>query len=179
MFKKILATTLIFAATLSTSYASSIYLGMGAVYEWIYHRDISYDGISPKLAVGYSEWLNESFYLAAEINGEPKSFDLHSSSRHGNSLKIDHSYAASGVVGTPLDNMIMAFVRLGYQYTRFEQLNEGKGGFLSGAGLLVNLTRCWDMQLEYNYVMYPSVANVSDPREQEGYLGFVYRLYNW
>ena len=179
MLKKLLATTVIFASSLSTALAGSLYIGPGLEWQNVSMHSNHYQGLSPKLSLGYGEWVNESFFMAGEFSGAPWSIDMNNEPKNGKSLKLKYSYAASVIPGFPLDEMLMIYGRVGYQYSRFQQLDLGKGGVLLGLGLGVNLTPCWDLRAEYNYIKYGSIGNVGKPSAYEIYVGGVYRFYTF
>jgi len=176
MFKKIVITSVIFAGCLSTAWAGSFYLGPALTYEALKAGRIHYQGLSPVLYIGYGDWVREWLYIAGEIFGSPKSIDINNEPKNGVSLKTKYTYGASLIPGINLDDMIMAYARLGFVSAKFQDLNERKGGSQMGLGLDGKIMDCWSIRAEYVYTMYSSVSGVGSLRSDEFTLAAIYQL---
>jgi opacity protein-like surface antigen len=177
MFRKVLATIAIFASSLSTTYAGSFYIGPGAEWESVSINSNHYQGVGPRIVAGYGEWVTYSFFMAGEIAGTPRSIVINNEPKNGKSIKMKYSYSASVIPGFPMDETLMIYARLGYQYSRFDKQDVDKGGFLAGVGLDTNLTPCWDLRFEYDYTKYGNINSTGKPRENAFILDAIYRFY--
>lgn len=187
MFKNLLYIIVFFAGSLSNLFASTFYAVPTATYQSIFNSgDVRYQAITGRLGVGYGELLNAWAFLAAEIFANPKSIKINdkpvvdSDGQPINDLSLvtKYSYGVSILPGMLLDGMTKAYIRLGLIYTNFENFDQTNRGYQVGLGLDYELSPCWMIRGEYDYIKYGSVDQIPSVRAEEMSLGFVYTFRN-
>lgn len=174
MFKKFIAvSSLLFSMG---TYAGNFYLAPMLTYEDVSSGDLTYRGIAPRLAAGYSTAFNGTYYLAPEFYISPKSITLHSSNDDIGSIKPTNTYGLSIIPGIFLDHELLAYLRLGVVSSRFSDLNATKRGVQAGAGLETCLKGPWSIRAEYDYTVYQSIGGVGNPRTGQFGVGTIYRF---
>src|SRR5579862_2281150 len=126
--------TLSFADTGIDWYAAgkkppTFYAGPTLQYTNIYVRKFKYQGLSPRLTVGYGGMTNNVLYLAAEIFGTAVTASLKNHPAPAGSLRTSYSYGASLLPGYLLDDVWMLYARLGYITSRFVNVSKTKAGY--------------------------------------------------
>jgi opacity protein-like surface antigen len=177
MLNKIMMASLLFISNVSMAVAASFYAGPMLIYDGITAGNVSYQGLSPKLALGYGGTLKESpLYIAAELNAIPRSITLHNHRSGTVGLKPAYSVGASLLPGLYLDDVILAYLRLGVLYTRFDNLSVTRAGAQAGVGLQTHLSGPWDVRAEYVYTRYGSITGIGSPKTDQFGLGLIYHF---
>lgn len=159
MLKKILTIIILFAASLSTGFAGSFYLGPALTYADIRSSDLTYQALMPGIYGGYGAWRNEWLYLGLEVFATSKSILTEDSDNDNTILRVSHSYGISVVPMVNLDEVIFGLLRVGYLRTKFPKLDTIQGGYQLGIGVEGILTGCWNLRGEVDYVKYGSIKN--------------------
>lgn len=177
MVKKILFTSALFIGNLSSVFAGSFYLGPALNFESLRsNNNIRYEGLRAMAMGGYSVWVRDWLYLAAEVFGGPKPLDINNVPRHGLSLKTSYSYGGSLIPGIFLDDQIMPYARIGYLSTKFENPSTKKSAYQLGVGLEAKVIDCWSIRGEYDYVKYKNISGIGQVRTDEFNLAAIYRF---
>ncbi|TAK77854.1 MAG: hypothetical protein EPO11_02050 [Gammaproteobacteria bacterium] len=177
MLKKILIIGLIFFGTVSRALAG-FYMGPLVAYESIKSHSVSYLDINPRLSLGYGDVIRDSAYLAGEIFLGPKSFTVKNGANDDGSLTTSYSYGFSLLPGFCLDEVILAYARLGIIATHFDNSNVDltRRGYQAGAGLQGDLSASWSIRGEYTHTSYVEVDGLGKPRADQYAVGLVYHL---
>lgn len=176
MLRKALGVTALFLTGLSTAFAGNFYMGPAVVYQAIAVSDVGYNGVSPRLTVGYEDMYTEYLYGAAEIFTSPTTFTIYSNPNNIGSARITYSYGASILPGFNFDRTIIGYVRLGYIRSRFDNLGSVEGGVQYGAGLHWALTDIWSVRGEYSYTKFHNIAPIGHPDMNSYSIGLTYRF---
>lgn len=160
----------------STPVFAGTYLGASVDYDNIFRYQSAYQGIGPKLSIGYSGVTNQMYYLAGEIFGSVRGWQNNNRVANGQSLKPIYSLGFSLIPGYFFDFQVMGYVRAGLIYTKFDQGNAFRNAYQFGVGLQYNLDLCWSLRGEFDYMQYNKIQGGGSPRQQEFSVGVVYRL---
>jgi opacity protein-like surface antigen len=166
----------VFLLIFSPSVFAGVYLGLSANYDNIFRDDASYQGVGPQVAIGYSGVTNQWLYLAGELFGSTRGWQINNNIANGQSMKPIYSLGASLIPGYILDMQVMAYLRAGTIYTRFDQGNAFRNAYQIGAGLQYNLSCAWDIRAEYDYMQYNKIQGGGSPRTEEFSVGVIYRI---
>lgn len=176
MLRKLLSAACLFVAGLSTANAGSFYLAPTIVYDAISVPGIGYNGIGPRLTLGYDDMLTERIYASAEIFTSPTTWKVYNNPNDFGSLKTTYSYGGSLIPGISLDGTIIAYGRLGVIRTRFDNLDTVKNGVQYGIGVQWLLSCPWSLRAEYSYIKYREISNIGHPDTNSYMLGLLYRF---
>lgn len=178
MIKKILATTILASAVGVVSAAPVPYFGASVGVLNNTTSNIGngsagfYRGVPVNLFVGYGGVINQSFYLAGELNGTIGTGEL---TQNGNNIKSTYGYSLSILPGVMLNERTLAFARAGLVRTRFSVGNMDTGGQI-GLGLQTNVTQNIDVRGEYDFTAYRSASVVAAPRQDMATVGVIYKF---
>ena len=161
MFKKLLLTSAVLAATSSIAFANAapyvgVSLGGGG-----YHSN---SGVIGNIFAGYGSTLGAGdwFYLAGELNGSMAHYGHHSY----NSV---YGYGMSIIPGIMVTQRFMIYGRAGlnanYPYHNFKYGNYDSH---LGLGIQGNVSRNWDVRAEYTHLSTPNSGSYN--------LGLVYKF---
>ena len=172
MFKKLVATSAILAASSGIAFAqASPYLGASLGVK----SDNSTRELVGTVAGGYGATLGaaQNFYLGGEIFADLGSASL-SNNMHA---RTTYGFGASVLPGIVLNKNTIGYLRAGFITSRFNNVNVSSTGAQLGAGLQTNLVQHWDLRGEYVYTAYHHVSNmVGSPKADQFNLGVVYKL---
>lgn len=175
MFKKIIATSILLAAS-SSSFALAPYLGASAGIKTNTAAHENYRGVEGKLFAGFGGVLVPCFYLAGEAFIAPGSIEITDNRFFGNSARSTYGYGASIIPGITIGDHTMLYGRLGVVQTRFDKQDKTLSGGQGGLGIQTSLTPCWDIRTEYVYTAYNSGGDLSNPKSDEFNFGVVYKF---
>jgi len=174
MFRRLLAIIGISVGCL-TSASAGVYMGPLVSYESIRAGGASYEGFTPRLTLGYSDYIRDSLYLAGEILAGGATINHNNGPSATASLKTSYSYGASIIPGVALDRTIMAYGRAGVLKSRFSTLRKTRSGLMLGLGVQIRLTDTWETRAEYDNTKYQSISGVGSPNADQYSLGLVYK----
>jgi opacity protein-like surface antigen len=135
----------------------------------------SFRGAPFGVLAGYGGLLNESFYLAGELNATVATADLNNSGI----LKSTYGYGVSILPGVMLSDHTMAFARAGIVQSRFSTAGKNATGGQVGLGLQTSLTQNVDLRGEYDYTAYRSISNAgfsTSPRSDTATVSLIYKF---
>lgn len=186
MLKKLLAGSIIFLSMLSSAYAEwsdrywgCVYLAPSLAYESIHaNPNTRYEGVNPVLALGYGGLIKQTYpvYIAIELFGAPKSITIHNDKFNNPGLKTGFNLGGSIIPGLYLDDVILAYVRVGMLSTNFADFDATRTGFQVGVGLQARLNSVWDLRGEYDYTSYSSIDGLGSIKSGTYMIGVVYSL---
>ena len=156
--------------------AGCIYMGPEAVYTTMNKGHAGFEGITPRLILGYGDALTGSFYLAGEIFGGLKTISIRNHPSKVLSLRTTYQYGASIIPGYIFDNVFMGYARFGVLSTHFENIENGttKQGWTGGLGLEAALTPSWSIRGEYDYTKYMKINTIGHIYAGQFILGLKY-----
>lgn len=157
--------------------AANYYLGAALAYDAYYLNELRYQSFSPRLVGGYGGWWTKWIYMAGELYGSPKDFKRSNNPQPNQTLKEKYTFGASLIPGVYLDNLLTGYLRLGVQYTKFDQTNSTRQGLQTGLGLDYAATGCWHVRGEYDFTKFDHLSNVGSPRLNEYVLSVIYHFY--
>ena len=172
--KKIIGIAGVCLGLLNTSYAANFYIAPTLVYESINANGIRYEDINPRLALGYGDFYSESIYISGELFASPATINVNNATDANASLKTNYNYGIGLLPGYYLDDVLMAFGRLGLICTNFSNLDKLATGFQAGLGFQWMVTQVWSVRGEYDYTMYGTQPRVGDANSNQFGLGLVY-----
>lgn len=158
-------------------FAGSYYLGPTVTYESFYINSIRYQAISPRLTGGYGGWMNQWVYLGGELFASPHDFKYNDNPQIDQTLKVNYTFGASVIPGVFLDNLVMAYARLGLLYAKFSQVNATRQAWQAGLGLEAKYNDNWSVRGEYAYAKFNNLSNVGSPASDEFSASILYRFY--
>lgn len=176
MLRRLLGTAALFTSMLSTAFAGSFYLAPTIIYQTMSASGIGYNGMAPRLTVGYEDMLTPVIYTGVEVFSNPTTFKTYNNPNNLGSLRATYSYGASILPGINFDNTIIGYGRLGIIRTRFDNLGKVKSGTEYGVGLQWNLNDLWSARGEYDYTKYNNIANIGHPSSNTYSIGLMYRF---
>jgi hypothetical protein len=172
MLKKLLVASAIFGGCLSSVFAG-LYLGPSLSYDSIWVGNTRYQGISPRITLGFGHDFGEWVYGAVEIFAT-RSFQLHNNPNIA-SLRVTWVYGASILPGIQLDPVLAAFARLGIVNADFVNIGTDRTGYQAGLGLQAKLSPSWTIRAEYDYTHYRVLDAIGgNPNESQYVAGFLY-----
>lgn len=170
MLKKILIATFFFFSTLSPLFAGNFYLVPMLMYDkFSQGNNVNFYGISPRIAVGYGDWVLEEFYLALEAFVSPLE-SLTISSNGTTIIRPKYTFGAQALTGIILDYELKAFGIFGVVQSGFKN-GGSKTGWQVGVGVDYVLSESWTLRIEYLHTRYHD--NIT---ADQGGLGLVYRF---
>ncbi len=156
------------------------------------------------LFVGYGQFIN-NFYLGGEVLGNyngsnPNVFTT--GDNDGDSftqkMQVKGTWGVSILPGVKIADNVLGFLRLGYDWTKFNSkftavdaggpstsgsTNKTIGGWDAGLGLETVLVDNWSLRTEYNHIWYNSTSIVGGPfsdnaniSDNQFMLGVVYHV---
>jgi hypothetical protein len=152
----------------------AFYLAGAAQYSSYYIDRIKFEGISPRLALGYGGMANSIIYVAGELFGMPFTSTLNNNSRMESGLKTSYSFGASFLPGYYFDENVMGYLRLSYIATRFVKVPTTKAGYETGLGVDVCWSPNWHAYFEYDYAKYRTINDMGTPKSGSYVLGVKY-----
>lgn len=180
MLRKLLLTTSIIAATISSAYAvgpctGSAYVGFGFGVQTNTSKISNFRGMPVSLFAGYGADMGQGFYLAGEIFVTPVTANI-----SNNGLRSTYNYGISIIPGLMLSDHTMFYGRVGILRTHFIPTFANSatvtGGQL-GLGIETSLTQNWDLRGEYDFVASKSLGgSQGSPRSDIATLGLVYKF---
>jgi len=155
MFKKILVVAAL-AITSSVAFASPApYVGAGlGVTVNTSNSFGNYRGVPFNVFAGYGGIVNQSFYLAGELDATLATAEI---SNHSTGLKTSYGYGVSLLPGVMLSDHTLAFARLGVVRSRFSNPSTTTTGGKFGLGLQTTVMQNIDVRGEYDYTSYRSI----------------------
>ncbi|SRR5579883_475229 len=175
MLKKVLIASVMLGGCVSNAFAG-FYMGPLVAYDSITSHGIGYLDINPRLSAGYGDVIRDSVYLAGEAFLGPKSFTVKNSPTDQGSLRTSYNYGFSLLPGYWLDDVILAYARLGIIETHFSsnEVDETRRGYQVGAGIQTNLSTTWSIRGEYAHTSYVTVDNLGKPKADQFGIGLIY-----
>lgn len=176
MFKKILLSIMMFAATTVAFANPAPYVGinLGVINNTSSNAGNNeagfFRGIPVNLFAGYGGFISQGFYLAGELFATLATSPIDDS----NDVKTSYSYGFSIIPGVLLSEHTMGFARLGLLRSHFTSVNSNAVGTQVGLGMQTNLTQNVDVRGEYDYTAYRSVGGIKTPHQDAFNLGLVY-----
>ncbi|OGT36557.1 MAG: hypothetical protein A3F12_05150 [Gammaproteobacteria bacterium RIFCSPHIGHO2_12_FULL_38_14] len=204
MFKKLLVSSIILAASSTVAFAAGgsykgekdykgemmpcptytytagPYIGLSVGLRTNYSGSPTvFKGLDGNLSLGYGAMVTPSFYLAGEIFGIATGNikDLQYTSGTTNySAKSNWSYGASILPGYMITDYVLGYLRAGVIATRFNQQSVTKTGGQLGLGGQTSLTPNWDLRGEYVFTQYRTVGSIGRVASDQVNLGLVYKF---
>lgn len=186
MVKRLLAASMIFFCALSSAFADMLdrtsygclYLAPTITYENITSNNVDFEGVTPRLSLGYGAVIPPLFpvYMGIEIYGSPQSLTIHNHKQGTPGLKPSYHLGASLMPGVYLDQVLIGFARLGVVYTHFKNLDATRTGFEAGLGLQARVSDKWDLRGEYDYVTYGKINPLGNVTSGTYIFGAVYKF---
>jgi len=184
MFKKLLLVSALFATTTGMSLASTPVPYVGASLGIVNNTSNNvgskygnhqgfYRGVPVNLFAGYGGVVNENFYIAGEVDATLGTGEINKGS---SALKSTYGFGVSLIPGVMLSDHTLAYLRAGYERTRFTNLGNMASGGKFGVGLQTSVTQNVDVRGEYDFVAYRTVSGVKSPRSDNYTLGLVYKF---
>jgi len=180
MLRKLLYTAIIYVLSLAVANAGSLcpgsfYVAPTIVYQTMSLPGIGYNGIAPRLTLGYEDMLTPVIYTAAEIFTNPTTIKVYNNPNNMGSLRVTYSYGASILPGISFaDNVTVGYIRLGVIKTRFDNLGKIRSGFQYGVGVKWGLNDLWSVRGEYSYTKYNNIVNFGHPDSNTYSIGLMY-----
>jgi opacity protein-like surface antigen len=177
MFKKIFAITVLAIAS-SVAFASPApYVGAGLGVTVNTSKSFgNYRGVPFNVFAGYGGVVNQSLYLAGELDATVGTAEI---SNHSTGLKTSYGYGASVLPGAMLSDHTLAFARLGVVRSRFSNPSTTVTGAKFGLGLQTTVTQNIDVRGEYDYTSYRSINRnglSNSPASDAANLALVYKF---
>lgn len=166
MFKKLLITTVLFAASAGCVFAGAApYVGAALGVE----NAGRYNGLVGNIFGGYGTTMgqDQEYYFAGEAFADVGSIPF--SSTKSASRRITYSLGGSLIPGLMLNKFTMAYARFGIASCHFTKGNSTDVAPQLGLGLQTNWMQHWDVRGEYVYTAGAAESNQFN-------LGLVYRL---
>ncbi len=192
MQKKLIIAVSCLTLTLNLAHASSYFgLSSGVLVNTsdnvgAHGTDVSnFRGMPLTLSVGYGFDVNSTFSLGGEAFFTPTTGKLNSS--YGNYLSTTYGYGLSFIPGIQLSEHTVAYARLGWIGTHFQNQSSNANGGQFGLGLKTSVTQNWDARVEYDIASYeidktwhdrwnPFHSRTSTIRADQFMFGAVYRF---
>lgn len=157
------------------------------------------------LFVGYGQYF-DNFYLGGEVLGNYSGANQNVFSSGDNDgdtftqkIKAKGTWGVSILPGLKLNNNVLGFLRLGYDWTKFESTLTGTdttipatfsasnsktiGGWDAGIGMEALAGDNWSLRTEYNHIWYnnttangPGISNSINISDNQFMLGLVYHV---
>lgn len=179
MFKKIVLTSAIILSATQVAFANEcpapyIGIGTGVTVNTSSGTLGNFRGVPGTLIGGYGGAMN-NFYLAGEFDITPGTAELTSNG----SLRSTYAYNLSVLPGIMMSDHTFAFGRLGYDRTRFSNVNVLKSGVMLGLGLQTGIMQNIDIRGEYDYISFGSISRTDvsgTPRTDAVNLALIYKF---
>jgi hypothetical protein len=155
---------------------AGLYLAPTIVYESISVPDVGFNGVGPRLTLGYQDYIYNQITGAAEIFASPSVFSVYNNPNNNGSLRITYAYGASFLPGYNFDNSIIGYLRIGIIRSRFDNIGVIRSGGQYGMGIQWVLTTDWSARVEYAYAKYNNITPLGHPDESQYSLGLMYRF---
>lgn len=169
MFRKVLLTSIIMAASSTVVLAATPYVGgsLGVADLGIYNGGKVQAGAIGKLLGGYGSTfgVNKNIYFGAELN-----IDL---AHYPHNTGATYGLGASFIPGVMITKYTMIYGRIGLETNHNTHSSTMYFGNQLGLGLQTNLANNWDIRGEY--VRYSNVNGNTSGNSQLN-LGLVYRF---
>lgn len=172
MFKKILATSILFSVAAASTAAPYIAGGLGVVSNT--SKSSSFRGATLNAALGYGALIKQDFYLGGEGFATFLTGTLDNNPA-ATSMRTTYSFGLSVLPGYMLSEHTMAFVRAGLLRTRFTRPASTVTGGQVGIGMQTSVTQNWDVRGEYDYVGYHQVMGTTPHADQFNF-ALVYKM---
>lgn len=167
---------------------------------------ISANGWVGGLMVGYGQYLNDAFYLGAEVFGNYSDADAGFSATatapgatvaFNNSIRVRGSWGVAVLPGVRLNDGALGYVRLGYNWANIRTSDSITGipgspgvnkshtssGFNFGVGIEALMYENWSVRAEYTHTNYSSftsnfgASNTKySPSDNQFMLGAIYHF---
>lgn len=180
MFRKLLTTAAVLFLTVSPGYSAlTFYIAPGLSYDDFHvnnNTNTVFQGLDPRIAVGFSNWNIASFYLGAEIFANPITpATINNRTPDGGVIiKPNYTYGISLLPGFHLDDYISLFVRASIIQTRFNQLGTTRNGYQVGGGVEIAFCGQWAGRAEYTYNAYKHFDGNDNFHANLGTISFLY-----
>lgn len=200
---------------LPPSLKDGIYLGGQAGYDAYrirqsitgvgsYSTAASATGWMGGLFVGYGQYFSDFYYLGGEFLGNYNGGNNHTFTMADNDgdvatqkFKAKGTWGISFLPGLKLNNASLGYLRLGYDWTKFEasdsaadagvsvsgSKNSTQGGWDFGVGIETLVYQNWSVRTEYNHVWYQSfnfdagpASETFNPSDNQFTLGVLYHF---
>ncbi len=155
---------------------------------------------------GYGQYFDNFYYLGGEVlanyNGSnPNIFTLgdNDGDTFSQKVKIKNTWGISLLPGIKLNDYVLGYLRLGYDWTKFESTlsgvdatapatfsvsnNKTLGGWDAGLGMEALAGDNWSLRTEYNHIWYNSntansagISNSYNISDNQFMLGLVYHV---
>lgn len=172
MFKKVLLTSIIMAASSTMALAATPYVGgsLGVADLSIHNGGKVQAGAIGKLLGGYGSTfgVNENIYLGAELN-----IDLAHYPHYPHNTGATYGLGASFIPGVMITKYTIIYGRIGLETNHNTHSSTMYFGNQLGLGLQTNLAKNWDIREEY--VRYSNVNSYTSGNSQLN-LGLVYKF---
>jgi len=173
MLRKALLTTACLLTVLPPAHAGYFYLGPTIVYQTMSVNNAGYNGIAPRMTLGYEDMLTPVIYTGVEIFSNPTTIKVYNNPSDQGSLRVTYSYGASLLPGINFDNTIVGYGRLGLIRTRFDNLGQVKSGVEYGVGIKWMLNDLWSAKGEYTYTKYNNINPMGHPSSNTYSIGLL------
>lgn len=159
------------------AFAGHFYVGPTLLGQHTFAKHTHFDGIHPRLSLGYANSYQDDLYFAYEIFGVPATATLSESHDDPSvSVKTTHSIGFSFIIGTPLSDALLGFVRVGGIRSTFSGPDQSKSGVQGGFGIQTPLSTAWNIHAEYIYTAYQSISVIGTPKSNEIGIGLTYSI---
>jgi opacity protein-like surface antigen len=173
--KKLILACALLAISLEAS-AGSMYFGPTLFIQTNTSSDDNYRGLHPRLSVGYWD-VYDCFYLAGELYVVPATVSIsESNDDRAESARTTADYGVSFLPGLLITETVVAYLRVGYNASRFYGPDVTKSGGQFGAGIQSSLSENWSIRVEYLYTAYSNVSTIGSPKSDQYGLGLIYKL---
>lgn len=142
----------------------------------------SYRGVPVNVFFGYGGLLGQTAYLAGEFGATAGTANI----SNNDDLKSSYGFNAGILPGIMLNDMTMAYARVGFVYSRFPNAANNstwRSGGQFGLGLQTSVSQNIDVRGEYDFVAYESKNETASgvtysvaPRSDQVNFGLVYKF---
>lgn len=179
MLKKCCWSALMLLLTIPAANAG-LYFAPSALYQHIAARHVSFEGISPRWALGYDTVFSESFFAGIELFADwPFALLNNHRTQYVPYLRPKYTYGLSLLPGMVFDDYVIGYFRLGGLMTNFPQYDTRQKAFQVGVGMQYKLYSGLSLRGEYDYVQYQVMDPVRQPKANQASIGIVYDFDCW
>lgn len=180
MFKKTLCLAAIFFGCMSTVFASTFYVAptLSYVSSKNTNGSVVFQGLTPKIAVGYGDFIFNPFFFGLEAFVMPlKPITINNNlSPQGDGARPAWSVGFSILPAVDLDGVVKLYARAGFVDTNFDQSNSTNWGAQIGLGFETQIFECWYARGEYVRSGYKGIGAIGSINIDEFSVGVVYRI---
>lgn len=136
----------------------------------------NYRGFEGNLNAGYGAMLTPAFYLAGEIYVGDSANIKNEKDWHGNGVKTTWNYGLDIIPGYMLTDTVLGYLRAGVVRARFQDQSDNKTGGRVGLGLQTSLNTNWDLRGEYVWNRFGSPSGLGNVTSNQANIGLIYKF---